>query len=683
MRRESARVTGTLLAARPALARVIRPALLLLAVPGRNSRPAPPWRRRRAAAPAGPRRRPGHPAPAASAASRAAGRAADGAHLIREGQPGRYLLGGAWYFRQDDTFVGIVARWFRQRSLNGWQRIGVPHNWNASDLTQNRSSVGWYRREFTLPRAPRGQALPLEGALRVRQPPRDRLPERTSDRNSRGWLLPIRGRLNGLRRGRNTLVIRVSTLRAATDLTHRRPAKFNGYGTGGWWNAGGLLREVYLRRVEAADVEGVEVLPRLNCVRCNARVRVRVDVRNMDHSKRGISLAMVLRPANFRGAAQRWNVGEHFAEAGARRTIETSAVVRRPQLWQPGRPRLYVLEAVAKLRGRPVGRYKAFFGIKRLVRTRSGELLLNGRRLQLRGASIHEDDPTRGAASTPGQRRMTVLRLKQVGATVTRSHYPVHPGLMEALDREGIMFWAQAPVYQLADEFLGRPSVRRAAVRFVEETVRNNVNHASVFVWSVANELRGDQGPNESSPLEAAYISQAAAAARAIDPERMVGIDRRSALGQFDPAPVLRELDIIGANVYFGWYHASSIGRASKVEDLGPFLDRLHSLYPGKALMVTEYGAEGNRDGPVDKKGTFAFQTAWMKAIQAAIDAKPFVSGSIAWILRDFRVHPTWGGGNPTPNPPWNNKGLIEESGALKAVFFDMQRIWKATRPLR
>jgi beta-glucuronidase len=606
-----------------------------------------------------------------------------GRTYVREGQRGRYLLGGTWYFRQDDTFVGIAARWFRQRSLNGWRRISVPHNWNATDLTQNRSSVGWYRREFTVPRTPRGKRFRWKARF-----------ESANHRaivylNGRqlgthvGGYFPFEVDLNGLRRGRNTLVIRISTLRAATDLTHRLPAKFNGYGTGGWWNAGGLLREVYLRRIEGADVEGVEVLPRLNCVRCGARVRVRVRVRNMDDSKRGISLAMVLRPANFRGAAQRWNVGEHFAEAGARRTIETSAIVRRPRLWQPGRPRLYVLEAVAKLRGRPVARYKAFFGIKRLVRTRTGELLLNGRRLQVRGASIHEDDPLRGAASTPGQRRMTVLRLKQVGATVSRSHYPVHPALMEALDREGIMFWAQAPVYQVADEFLGRPSVRRAAVRFVEETVRNNVNHPSVFVWSVANELRGDQGPNESNPQEAAFISQAAAAARAIDPERMVGIDRRSALGQFDPAPVLRELDIIGANVYFGWYHASSIGRASKVEDLGPFLDRLHSLYPGKALMVTEFGAEGNRDGPVDRKGTFAFQTAWMKAIQAAIDAKPFVSGSIAWILRDFRVHPTWGGGNPTPNPPWNNKGLIEEGGGLKAVFFDMQRIWKATRPLR
>ena len=78
-----------------------------------------------------------------------------GKPLIREGQTNRQLLGGTWYFRQDDAFVGESERWFDQDDLTGWSAITVPHNWNATDTTENRPSVGWYRKEFTLPRSPK------------------------------------------------------------------------------------------------------------------------------------------------------------------------------------------------------------------------------------------------------------------------------------------------------------------------------------------------------------------------------------------------------------------------------------------------------------------------------------------------------------------------------------------------
>src|SRR3954451_19502663 len=55
--------------------------------------------------------------------------------LIKEGWTNRSVLGGQWYFRQDDTFVGDAAGWARQQDLSGWVPIRVPHNWNAQDTT--------------------------------------------------------------------------------------------------------------------------------------------------------------------------------------------------------------------------------------------------------------------------------------------------------------------------------------------------------------------------------------------------------------------------------------------------------------------------------------------------------------------------------------------------------------------
>src|SRR3954447_14744374 len=75
--------------------------------------------------------------------------------LIKEGWTNRFLLGGQWYFRQDDALVGDQLGLATQQDLSGWTAIHVPFNWNATDTTQNRPSVGWYRKEFEVPKTKR------------------------------------------------------------------------------------------------------------------------------------------------------------------------------------------------------------------------------------------------------------------------------------------------------------------------------------------------------------------------------------------------------------------------------------------------------------------------------------------------------------------------------------------------
>jgi beta-galactosidase/beta-glucuronidase len=129
-----------------------------------------------------------------------------GAPLIREGQTNRQLLGGTWYFRQDDAFVGESERWFDQDDLAGWTPITVPHNWNATDTQFNRSSIGWYRKEFTLPRSPK-KALHFW-----------KLRFQGNNYRTEVWLngkhlalytgyFPFEVVLSNLREGRNTLVV--------------------------------------------------------------------------------------------------------------------------------------------------------------------------------------------------------------------------------------------------------------------------------------------------------------------------------------------------------------------------------------------------------------------------------------------------------------------------------------------
>jgi beta-glucuronidase len=606
--------------------------------------------------------------------------APDGKPLIREGPAGRELLGGTWYFRQDDAFVGELERWYAQDDLTGWTEVTVPHNWNAQDTSLNLATVGWYRKEFKLPRSPKYAQhfwkVRFEG----------------SNYRTKVWLngrqigryagfFPFEAELKGLRRGRNTLVVKVSTLRSSTDLTHWRPAAYNGYGTGGWWNFGGLLREVYARLVDTVDIEEVNVLPRLRRLRGPATVEVRTTLHNLTRKKRDVELVLDL-------DGELTTLEPETVRPLARRELTTRLTIKRPRLWQPGRPELYKLTVGAVADEERRATYRLSFGVRKLE-TRGSAMLLNGRKLNLRGASIHEDDPVEGGALSQTTRRRLIRRLRDLRATVTRSHYPLHPAFIEAFDRLGIMYWVQAPVYQIPNLHFDRPGVRAAATRAAELTVHNNLNHPSIFTWSLANEPAGSREEyGVIGPGLLTYIRDASAAVREIDDTRFVAIDRQSRVGEPLTSEAFSYLDVLGVNEYFGWYpsYLPTLPRGpTTLDELGPYLDSLNAANPSLPLMITEFGAEARGPGPVEQAGTYEFQQKYVRDHLAVHASKPYVGGSIHWALRDFRVHPTWGGGAPEgwEIPPWHNKSLIEETGVPKPVYFEVRRMWKRVKPLR
>jgi beta-galactosidase/beta-glucuronidase len=604
-----------------------------------------------------------------------------GKPLIHEGQASRQLLGGTWYFRLDDAFVGDAERWYAQRDLVGWTEISVPHNWNASDTTLDKSSVGWYRKEFTLPRSPKKAKhfwkVRFEG----------------SNYRTKVWLngkaiggftgfFPFEADLDGLRKGRNTLVVKVSSLRSSTDLTHWRPAAYNGYGTGGWWNFGGLLREVYVRRIDTIDIEDVDVLPRLPKLGGPAKVEVRVKLRNLTNREEDVSLAWTVN-------GKRFSLPAETVRANTTRELSSRFTIDRPRLWQPGSPYLYDMSVAALLEGRRLAAYKLRFGVRKLETRRDGVLLLNGKRLNLRGASIHEDDMEEGGALSQSTRNLLVSRMRDLGATVTRSHYPLHPAFLEAFDRYGILYWVDVPVYQIPNSFFDQAAVRFAAIRAATLTVRENLNNVSVMTWALANEPGGNRSElgEIGSGLER-YLREGSQAVRELDDTRLVGIDRQSRVGEPATHRAYRYLDVLGVNEYFGWYDsykADLVRPPTTVAELGPYLDEVHDANPNLPLVITEFGAEATRPGPVEQPGTYEYQRKFAVDHLRVHASKRYVAGSIWWALRDFRVDPTWLGGAPAEwgSPPWHNKSLIEETNARKPVYYDMRKRFRKTRTLR
>ncbi len=590
--------------------------------------------------------------------------------VYKAGPGGRYLLGGRWLFRFDRG-AGTSERFQDSRSTSGWTPVAVPNAWNAGEQTaaSYAPTVGWYRKDFLLPSSsPRYAWIVRFESINNRVTiwlNGHRLGEHTGAFLAFEVVLPAAD-LN--RSAVNRLVLRVSDAHSETDLPPLSRQGPKGI-VGGWWNYGGLLREVYLRRVEQIDFASVQVLPQLACASCSARISYSVVVHNYASSAQRVAL-------RTRYGTVSASLGEHTIAAGASATFVGELRVRRPLLWFPSTPHLYTvsLDASAGPAGAttalaPLAHYGLDSGI-RAVSVIGGRLYLNYRPLEVRGIGLVEDSPNAGSALSPAQQRALITRAKALGATMIRSQYPLSAYEEQLADELGIMLWSEIPVYQVNDTKLRAATPE--ALAMMRQNILENGNHPSIVVWSIANELQP-----VVTPAQSAYIAAAVSAAHALDPTRPVGLAYQG-YPSIGCQPGYAPLQVLGINDYFGWYPGPS-GQIADISVLADYLAQEHACYGKQAIVVSEFGAEANRSGPIDERGTYEFQSQFVSSQLAEFASLPWLSGAIYWALEDFLVRPGWTGGNPYPSPPVFHKGLLDFSGAAKPAWTVVQQAYQST----
>ena len=584
--------------------------------------------------------------------------------LYEDGPSGRYLLDGEWLFRLDEENRGLSSRYMRTASTSGWTRTTVPDNWNLGDdsIESMQGTIGWYRKDFTVPdaRAALSWIVRFES---INYRARVWLNGRPVGQH-KGAYIPFEMGLNGVkRRGTNRLVVRVDSRRFPTDFP---PSGLNSQGTptGGWWNYGGIIREVYLRKVDTVDFKQVRVRPVLPCGTCDARIDARVLMRNATARPQRVRVT-----GSFGGRSL--SFGTHTVGARGVRDATASLSLRDPRLWTPQAPHLYSVKLALHVGSRRVGAYDLEVGVRSIKVAGDGLLYLNGRRTSIRGVGFHEDVKEHGFAIGNDDREYLVNEAKALGATMMRTHYPPHPYTHELADRMGMLIWSEIPVYANKTTYLKQRRVRLLAAKELQRNIETHQNHASVAIWSIGNELSSRPGP-----VQGYYIQRAVRDAKALDPTRPVGLavaGYPSAGCQTEYAP----LDVVGVNEYFGWYPGPS-GQIFDRTRLSGYLDGVRECYPDKAIFVTEFGAEANREGPVEEKGTWAHQQDFVNYHLAVHASKPWLSGALYWALNEFRVRPNWDGGNPRPSPPVHQKGLVTYERSRKPAWYDVQRIFSA-----
>lgn len=582
------------------------------------------------------------------------------------GQSNRYTLGGTWFLRRDLSNAGAAAQWQRTTNFASWEKVSVPNAFNAGDGSETSYTgyAAWYATQFERPASPRGSNWILQFNS-VNLTAHVYLNGRLIGRHTGGYV-PFEIPASGLRSGTNTLVIRTdSSLKVnSVPSVEERSDQL----TGGWWNFGGILREVVLRRVGKFDISEAAARSSVRVskgkARGSARITVVVSVKNYGNRAR-----LALR-GSF--GKSRVKFRPTVIKRGRSGQLVGTATVRRPSLWSPVYPALYALRVSA-----PGVTWNSKSGIRKLAVSRKGILSINGLPAQLRGVSFHESDPVTGAAWSPAQREANNQLFVKLGVNMIRTHYPMAPQQMEWADAHGVFTWVQAPVFRPRNTQLRKSVYRRNAVAYTREMVKRYREYVSVLTWSLSNEAV----PSDTKYLDILTTAQIKAT-KALDPQGLVSADYAAAPNDDKQQPAYRKLDILGINEYFGWY-PGQLGSTTKMSDMRQYLDFLNRTYPRQAMFITEFGAESNRHGSADEMGTYEFQTNFFAAQLNILRDLPYMNGIFAWALRDYWVRPQWTGGNPDPTPPFSRKGLFEVDGSPKPAAALIEREFKSTPPLK
>ncbi|MEA2425208.1 MAG: beta-galactosidase [Thermoleophilaceae bacterium] len=567
------------------------------------------------------------------------------------GPTGRERLGGTWGYRADPGDSGAAHGWPAGNFQGKHVSVPyVPNAWpvtGAKGLRNFQGSVGWYVKHFRVAKAGR-YAIRFES---VHHKARVWVDGKELASHT-GAYMPFEARPDLTASVKHTLVVRA-------DWRDPLQMKRTGWHRG-WFNFGGINREVTIRPIGQFEVTYPTVQTRL---RADGGAVVSVSARVLNHGAQ--------RTLRLFGQMRRGSQVVPFAfrtvriRSGASVTVRKRVVVRHPQLWSPGNPQLYEL----KLNAGPDGGWQTIAGLRELS-WKGGRLEVNGKPIVLYGASIHEDAKTRGDGLLPSDMDAIVARLRRIGANATRALHPLSPALLERFDWAGILVWQQVGPFDSPGNWIAKtPAMRASATRRVRTAVADGQTHPSILTWAVANEV----ADNGHAGGQASWVDSMARELHRHDPSRPVGIDIWGTHIPNHPGRMYRNVDLIGATSYIGWYEFPFVNHDQKANQIRGRVARLRRVVPGKSLFITEFGAEANGLNASGSHGGFSYQSKLIGLHLKTYESLPQIDGMLIWNLSDFALTPSFGGGSIVQKVKGirllkglNQKGLFDYSGRAK-----------------
>lgn len=270
----------------------------------------------------------------------------------------------------------------------------------------------------------------------------------------------------------------------------------------------GIFRDVTLRSIPAGSaIRDHVVTTTLDPSMTSARVDVAIDmIADSIGTPDKTIVASLLTPYGSEIART-----ETVSRAG--HPVSFSFDVTNPMLWSDETPSLYRLIVAQK--GADGAEEMAFstpVGI-RDIRIDGTTLLLNGKKVWIKGVNRHDTSPVNGRAVTADEilRDVTMMKANNIN-TVRTSHYPNDPKLYAMADAMGLLVIDEADLEDHANQSISSMASWIPAFNDrIDRLVTRDRNHPSVIVWSLGNEAGA--GSNFAHCYDTA---------RALDPTRPI-----------------------------------------------------------------------------------------------------------------------------------------------------------------
>ena len=301
----------------------------------------------------------------------------------------------------------------------------------------------------------------------------------------------------------------------------------------------------------------------------------------------------------------------------------------------------------------------------RKIEVKDQSILLNGRKIELRGVNRHEDHPDFGMAFPPFLMKKDLSVIENLGCnTVRGSHYPNARIFLDMLDERGILFWSEIPIWGggFSEESLADERVVLRGLAMHKEMLKYYYNHPSIIIWGMHNEIISScNAAFDMTKLYYNYIKENGG-------NRLVTYATDKPMSDI----CLEFCDVISINQYYGWYYGS---RESWKDFLNRFDERRNQLgFEDKPVIMSEFGGAASYGHHTfdDVKWTEEYQAKLLSLCLEEFHNCPYVAGFYIWQYCDMRSAKDLAKARTL-----NNKGILNEYRKPKAAYFAVREKYR------
>lgn len=331
--------------------------------------------------------------------------------------------------------------------------------------------------------------------------------------------------------------------------------------------------------------------------------------------------------------------------------------------WSPETPVLYQVELQMLREDEVIDDLIERFGVREIC-VQGKYVLLNGKKLRIKGVCRHEDHPDYGCALPYQTIYNDLVLIRQMGANSIRTaHYPNDEIFLDLCDELGILVWEENHARGLEEDRMKHPLFEEQAEQVIREMIFYHYNHPSIFIWGILNECA-----SETLFGRSCYEKQFRLI-REMDDSRPCTFASCKFFGDicFDLP------DVISCNLYPRWYVDK------------PVRDYLNEVYDwivedgngkGKPFIVSEIGAGGlyGCRNAYHGKWTEEYQAdALSEQVSECLKFSESM-GVYIWQFCDVRVSSEWFAGRPRE---MNNKGVVDEYRRPKTAYGRVKEIFE------